>query len=98
MKLKKRIIKDISIRKKFFFKESGIRSLKILIRLRCLNYLEILNNLSILKNQASANRINNRCFITSRTNTINKKIGISRIKLRELVNSGLILGFKKSSW
>ena len=98
MKLKKRIIKDISIRKNFLFKESGIRSLKILIRLRCLNYLEVLNNLSVLKSQASASKINNRCFITSRTNTINRKIGISRIKLRELVNSGLVLGFKKSSW
>jgi ribosomal protein S14 len=98
MKLKKRVIKDISIRKNFFFKESRMRSLKVLIRLRCLNYLEVLNNLSILKNQASANKINNRCFITSRTNIINKKIGISRIKLRELVNSGLVLGFKKSSW
>jgi len=73
MKLKKKLLKDLLTRDKFNKNESKIRSLKILIRLKCLNYLEVLENSSKLKNLASLTKVKNRCFITSRSGSINKK-------------------------
>jgi len=98
MKLKKKLLKDFSIRNRFNKNESKIRSLKILTRLKCLNYLEILENSSKLKKLASSTKVKNRCFITSRSASINTKLGLSRIKLREFINSGIVPGIKKYSW
>jgi ribosomal protein S14 len=98
MKLKKKLLKDLLTRDKFNKNESKIRSLKILIRLKCLNYLEVLENSSKLKNLASLTKVKNRCFITSRSGSINKKLSLSRIKLREFVNNGIVPGIKKYSW
>ena len=85
-------------RKNFAKKESLVKSLKILARLKLINYLEILNNFSKIKKNSSFSRIKNRCFITSRRGGILNKMKISRIKLKELSNNGLILGVKKLSW
>ncbi len=98
MKLKKKLLKDLLTRDKFNKNELKIRSLKILIRLKCLNYLEVLENSSKLKNLASLTKVKNRCFITSRSGSINKKLSLSRIKLREFVNNGIVPGIKKYSW
>lgn len=98
MKLKKKLLKDLLTRDKFNKNESRVRSLKILIRLKCLNYLEVLENSSRLKNLASLTKIKNRCFITSRSASINTKLSLSRIKLREFVNNGIVPGIKKYSW
>ena len=98
MRLKKKLQNDIVIRKSFLKNESKIKSLKILVRLGCLNYLEILNNFSRLKSLSSLTKIKNRCFVTSRSSSINKKLSLSRIKMRELVNNALVPGFKKYSW
>jgi len=98
MKLKKKVLKDFLVRNKFDKNESKIRSLKILVRLKCLNYLEILENSSKLKKLAFLTKIKNRCFITSRSASINTKLGLSRIKLREFTNNGIIPGIKKYSW
>lgn len=43
-------------------------------------------------------RIKNRCFVTSRGKSNYKKLGISRITLREFAHKGLILGVTKSTW
>ncbi len=98
MKLKNKLLKDISIRLKFNNKESYKRSLKILIRLKLINYLNILNNLDKLKKQSAFGKQKNRCFITSRSSGNISKVSLSRIKVRELTNTGLILGFIKASW
>jgi len=98
MRLKKKLLKDKLIRKNFLKNESKIKSLKVLIRLGCLNYLEILNNSSKLKSLSSLSKTNNRCFITSRGSSINRKLSLSRIKMRELINNALVPGFKKYSW
>jgi ribosomal protein S14 len=98
MKLKNKLVKDISIRLKCSNLESRKRSLKILMRLKLINYLKILNSLSKLSKRAISGREKNRCFITSRSSGNFKKVSISRIKLRELSNCGLILGFTKASW
>ena len=98
MKLKKKLLKDSLVRNKFNKDESKIRSLKILVRLKCLNYLEILENSSKLKKLASLTKVKNRCFITSRSSSINAKLSLSRIKLREFTNNGIVPGIKKYSW
>jgi small subunit ribosomal protein S14 len=49
------------------------------------------------KNSAPA-RIRNRCELTGRSRGFLRKFGLSRIKLRELANKGLIPGVTKASW
>jgi small subunit ribosomal protein S14 len=98
MKIKKKIVRDIFIRKESNKKESMLRSLKVLTRLKFLNYLEVLNNISKIKKSTNFNRVKNRCFVTSRSNGVYKRMTLSRIKIKELTNNGLILGLKKLSW
>nr|YP_010577913.1 ribosomal protein S14 [Cryptomonas pyrenoidifera]UZP15133.1 ribosomal protein S14 [Cryptomonas pyrenoidifera] len=98
MKLRKKLLNDKFVRGYFNKNESKIRSLKVLARLGCLNYLETLNNFSKIEELFYVNKTKNRCFITSRSGGINRKVSLSRIKLREFVNNGLIPGFKKHSW
>ena len=43
-------------------------------------------------------RIRNRCEMTGRPRAYYRKLGISRIALRELGSKGLIPGLVKSSW
>jgi ribosomal protein S14 len=98
MKVKNKLLKDISTRLRSSNVESRKRSLKVLMRLKMINYLSILNNLSKLNKKSTLSREKNRCFITSRSSGNYGKISLSRIKLRELVNNGLVLGFTKASW
>ena len=43
-------------------------------------------------------RIRNRCEMTGRPRAYYRKLGMSRIALRELCSKGLIPGLVKSSW
>ena len=43
-------------------------------------------------------RVRNRCDITGRPRSVYRKLGMSRIAIRELGNSGAIPGLVKSSW
>src|SRR3954469_17276715 len=54
--------------------------------------------LSELPRNSSKTRIRNRCEITGRPRAYYRKLGMSRIALRELGNRGLIPGLVKSSW
>jgi small subunit ribosomal protein S14 len=47
---------------------------------------------------ASPTRIRNRCEITGRPRGYYRKLGMSRIALRELGSKGLVPGLVKSSW
>ena len=51
-----------------------------------------------LPRNANPTRIRNRCEITGRPRAYYRKMGISRVALRELGNRGLIPGLVKSSW
>lgn len=42
--------------------------------------------------------VKSRCVITNRGRGVNKNFGLSRIKLRELMQFGILPGFKKSCW
>jgi small subunit ribosomal protein S14 len=43
-------------------------------------------------------RLHNRCKLTGRPRGYVRQFGISRVKLREMANMGLIPGVKKCSW
>ena len=54
--------------------------------------------LAELPRNSSATRIRNRCEVTGRPRAYYRKLGMSRIALRELGSQGLIPGLVKSSW
>ena len=47
---------------------------------------------------ASASRGRKRCAITGRSRGVYRKFGLSRVKIREVVNRGEIPGVSKASW
>ncbi|MBZ6079230.1 30S ribosomal protein S14 [Microvirga puerhi] len=54
--------------------------------------------LAEIPRNASPTRIRNRCEVTGRPRAYYRKLGMSRIALRELGSNGLIPGLVKSSW
>ncbi|WP_342148763.1 30S ribosomal protein S14 [Methylorubrum sp. SB2] len=54
--------------------------------------------LAELPRNSSATRIRNRCEMTGRPRAYYRKLGVSRVALRDLGNRGLIPGLVKSSW
>ncbi|HZH53029.1 MAG TPA: 30S ribosomal protein S14 [Microvirga sp.] len=54
--------------------------------------------LAELPRNSSPTRIRNRCEVTGRPRAYYRKLGMSRIALRELGSKGLIPGLVKSSW
>ena len=54
--------------------------------------------LAELPRNSSKTRIRNRCEVTGRPRAFYRKLGMSRIALRELGNSGKVPGIVKSSW
>jgi small subunit ribosomal protein S14 len=54
--------------------------------------------LASLPRNSSATRIRNRCEITGRPRGYYRKLGVSRIAMRDLGSKGLIPGLVKSSW
>ena len=54
--------------------------------------------LAELPRNSSATRVRNRCEVTGRPRAYYRKLGMSRIALRELGSKGLIPGLVKSSW
>jgi small subunit ribosomal protein S14 len=54
--------------------------------------------LAELPRNSSPTRIRNRCEITGRPRAYYRKLGMSRIAMRELGSQGLIPGLVKSSW
>lgn len=54
--------------------------------------------LAELPRNSAPTRIRNRCEMTGRPRAYYRKLGISRIAMRELGNAGLIPGLVKSSW
>jgi small subunit ribosomal protein S14 len=54
--------------------------------------------LAELPRNSSATRVRNRCSVSGRPRGYYRKLGVSRIALRELGSQGLIPGLVKSSW
>ncbi len=51
-----------------------------------------------LPRNGAKNRVRNRCGVSGRPRGVYRKLGMSRIALRELGNSGQVPGLVKSSW
>jgi small subunit ribosomal protein S14 len=54
--------------------------------------------LAELPRNSSPTRLNNRCQLTGRPRAYYRKLGLSRIMLRDLASQGKIPGMVKSSW
>jgi small subunit ribosomal protein S14 len=54
--------------------------------------------LAELPRNSSKVRIRNRCEVTGRPRAYYRKLGVSRIALRDLGSAGMIPGLVKSSW
>ncbi len=54
--------------------------------------------LAELPRNSSKTRIRNRCELTGRPRGYYRKLGLSRVALREMASEGLIPGMVKSSW
>jgi small subunit ribosomal protein S14 len=54
--------------------------------------------LSAMPRNTAKTRIRNRCEVTGRPRAFYRKLGMSRIALRELGSLGLVPGLVKSSW
>ena len=54
--------------------------------------------LAELPRNSAAVRIRNRCEVSGRPRGVYRKLGVSRIALRDLGSNGMIPGLVKSSW
>lgn len=99
-------IKDIKIRKKLYNSELNKRLNKFLftniLGNKCLN--PILKQkarfflLNLVNKRSSKTRITRRCSLTNRGRVSDSKLGISRIKLREMLKAGIVPGYNKAIW
>lgn len=87
-------------KKRQLFKKNEIKRicLKIGVRLKYKYTLKSIVQLADLTKNSSFSKIQTRCFITGRSKAVYKQLGISRIKLREMILNGMQTGLKKSSW
>lgn len=51
-----------------------------------------------LPRNSSSSRVRNRCFLSGRSRGVYRRLKISRIFLRDMINTGKLPGFTKSSW
>jgi small subunit ribosomal protein S14 len=54
--------------------------------------------LAALPRNGARTRLRNRCIVSGRPRGYYRKLGLSRIALRDLASQGLIPGMTKSSW
>ena len=99
--------KDIKKRNLYFKLEYYKKIYKIVV-------IYLLNNLRFLKKKAylharllkiqqqirylSKGQIKNRCLISNRGKAVLRVFSLSRIKMREFINAGLLPGYKKAVW
>ena len=99
-------IKDLKLRKKFYNVELNKNIAKFL-------FINVLGNkslslsskkkarlflLKLLNKRSSKTKITRRCSLVNRGRVSDRKLGISRIKLREMLHAGIIPGYKKAIW
>lgn len=99
---KKSSIENNNRRKKLVQKYSGRRERLLAIAndksLSLEEQFEARLKLAALPRNSSKTRIRNRCAVSGRPRAYYRKMGVSRIALRELGAQGLIPGLVKSSW
>lgn len=89
-------LKDNNFRKKLKKLESKQIILKYVLT-KLLTGEKYIQNPAVIKfNDFSRTKIRRRCILTNRSRGVYTKYNISRVKLRELLQFGLIPGYKKS--
>jgi ribosomal protein S14 len=100
-------IKDLNSRKKFYRLEYLKRIYKVLLLNLLTNKIHfkkkavlILKFRKIQKKytQISKVQIKSRCILSNRSHGILRKYSLSRIKMRELLQFGILPGYKKAVW
>ena len=98
-------LKDLKNRKIFFKNEKKKLLIKFLLtnlaNKYCLPIAGVLNKYSFFSKSLSLNgrtKIVKRCIMTNRSRGVSRKFGASRFILRNLMQFGIIPGFKKSVW
>jgi len=99
-------IKDLKLRKKTYNTEIAKSVSKFM-------FINILNNklidqdlkkkvvfrlIRLLNKGESKTKVVRRCTITARSRVSHRKLRISRIKLREMLRSGILPGYTKAIW
>ena len=84
--------------KKFAGRRTRLKAIANDVKLTMEERFEARLKLSELPRNSAINRVRNRCEITGRPRSVNRKTRMSRIALRELGSKGLVPGLVKSSW
>lgn len=96
-----RKVKDLKLRKKFQQNEVVNTSVKFLFT-NYFNKNKDINKcqdfLNLKQKNYSKTKIVRRCILTNRSRGSIRPFNVSRVKLRELFQFGIIPGYKKSVW
>ncbi len=96
-----RKVKDLKLRKKFQQNEIVNTSVKFLFT-HYFNKNKDVNRcqdvLNLKQKNYSKTKIVRRCILTNRSRGSIRPFNVSRVKLRELFQFGIIPGYKKSVW
>ena len=84
--------------KKYAGRRTRLKAIANDLKLTMEERFEARLKLSELPRNSAINRVRNRCEITGRPRSVNRKTRMSRIALRELGSKGLVPGLVKSSW
>ncbi len=99
-------IKDLKLRKKTHRTEVN-KNLSKFLFVNILGNKTLSNDLrkkatifliNLLNKGESKTKVVRRCTLTTRSRVSHRKIGISRIKLREMLKAGIVPGYKKAIW
>jgi ribosomal protein S14 len=63
-----------------------------------LSYIHKLISLKLLRKKNYKNKIVSHCLLTNRTKSVYKRFYLSRSVLRDLMQFGLVPGYKKAVW
>ncbi len=99
-------IKDLKLRKKVYNTEINKnisrfmfinilnnKNLSLDVKKKATNYLT-----HLLNKGESKTKIVRRCSLTTRSRVSYRKLGISRVKLREMLKAGVLPGYTKAVW
>lgn len=93
--------KNLKNRKKFSRNEVILRLLKSVCINENIKYQtrqELFNRINRRFYLSSYTKLNKRCVVTNQSRSVLGKFGVSRIIGREIFNSGLFFGIRKSAW
>ncbi len=90
--------KKRDLTKKFAKKRAALKAIVLDRSLSVDEHFVATLKLAGLPRNGSSTRIRNRCALSGRPRGYYRKLGLSRIALRDLAASGMIPGMTKSSW